>query len=163
MVKCYFNLQFSGINYTNEMIEKTLKAKQAATLKSSCLENNLSLTKTNCNCNNSNVEANNKISISVIKFDEKKDIEDEENILKRCKLNKNAAIIGLLKSHKISLSDLQIPSDSIRVKDKGDINIQVCINCYVKIYGYYTYTINQMSYNKKHLYNRMKILLHHVI
>ncbi|XP_076291286.1 uncharacterized protein LOC143214303 isoform X2 [Lasioglossum baleicum] len=80
-----------GINYSNENLEEHWKARQIqAKLKSSA--------KIDPVPNNSSNKT--------------EDIEGEEDWLRKSKLHKNAAIRGLLKTHKISLHDLQIPKKS---------------------------------------------------
>ncbi|XP_043264775.1 uncharacterized protein LOC122404665 isoform X2 [Colletes gigas] len=119
--------EFSDTDYTNEMIEKNLKAKQSAASlnsKETYADNSFLFVKTDCNSSNVNVEANDKTSMSVIELDGQEYIETEANILKRCKLNKNAAFIGLLKTNKISLSDLQVPNDSNYTKHNSDTSAQ---------------------------------------
>ncbi|XP_076633527.1 uncharacterized protein LOC143347839 isoform X2 [Colletes latitarsis] len=119
--------EFSGTDYTNEMIEKNFNAKQSAASlnsKEPYVDNNFCFVKTNYNSNNVNVEASDKTSMAVIKIDEREHTETEANILKRYKLNKNAAFIGLLKTNKISLSDLQIPNDSKYTKHNSDTSTQ---------------------------------------
>lgn len=84
-----------GIDYSNEKLEEQWKVRQLeASLSSQVLNKKLDS------------------SLSEIKTDEKHKIKDEENILKQCKLNKNAAIRGLIKHQLISVKDLEIPVNS---------------------------------------------------
>ncbi|KZC13766.1 PREDICTED: uncharacterized protein LOC107191980 [Dufourea novaeangliae] len=92
-----------GINYSNENLEEHWKARQVGASLST-------FDKTNSNCTNS--------------CDETENIEDEELVLKKCKLNKNAAIRGLLRNHQISLHDLHIPSNSVDVERESGTNLQ---------------------------------------
>ncbi|XP_076375526.1 uncharacterized protein LOC117219422 isoform X1 [Megalopta genalis] len=92
-----------GINYSNQILEEQWKAKQ--------IKANLNAAvKTGYNYNNtcSKVES----------------IEDEEYLLKKYRLHKNAAIRGLLKNHKISLNDLQIPNKSDTIGEKEEAHVQ---------------------------------------
>ncbi|KAG6801627.1 hypothetical protein HZU73_03009 [Apis mellifera caucasica] len=102
-----------GINYSNEYLQDHWKIRQ--------MEASLNI-KSNNDCKNSTTEIHKQITI--LKTDNKndidcKDIEDKENILKECGLHKNAVIRSLLKSHIISLNDLQIPNNCKNIKIKN--------------------------------------------
>lgn len=127
-----FNLQANyGINYSNEYLQDHWKIRQ--------MEASLNI-KSNNDCKNSTTEIHKQITI--LKTDNKndidcKDIEDKENILKECGLHKNAVIRSLLKSHIISLNDLQIPNNCKNIKIKNT-NLQVCIKNHSTFYIFTT-------------------------
>ncbi|XP_031847029.1 uncharacterized protein LOC116433260 isoform X2 [Nomia melanderi] len=90
-----------GINYSNENLEKHLKARQIeATLNSSVKDDS----------------KNNDVT---------GDVENEEYFLKLYKLNRNAAIRGLLRNHKISLHDLRRPNTSKHKEHKSETHVQL--------------------------------------
>lgn len=70
-------------------------------------------------------------TIPALRINENERREDEQDVLKKCGLNRNAVIKGLLNNQIISLNDLCVPNDSrsndVDVKSKECINIQVCI------------------------------------
>ncbi|XP_078046868.1 uncharacterized protein LOC144475149 isoform X2 [Augochlora pura] len=78
-----------GVNYSNKNVEEQWRTRQTR-------DDLKSTVKTDCSDNN----PLNKVE----------NIEDEEYLLKKCKLHKNAAIRGLLRNNKISLNDLQTPN-----------------------------------------------------
>ncbi|XP_029041212.1 uncharacterized protein LOC114875272 isoform X1 [Osmia bicornis bicornis] len=116
-----------GIDYSNEKLEEQWRIRQTeANLKSHDTISNKSSSSINNNYgyNNSNVESGTDSSLSEIKTVERKQTEVEETILKKCRLNKNAAIRGLLKNHMISTKDLQMPVGSTDVGYKNNIDVQ---------------------------------------
>ncbi|XP_026671121.1 uncharacterized protein LOC108627119 isoform X2 [Ceratina calcarata] len=91
-----------GINYSNEASERHWEKETSSVHNKEDLEkSNIAVnTKTNSELmmlGNSNSEEN---------------IQDQENILKQCKLHKNAVVRGLLKQQLIRINDLMLPSDT---------------------------------------------------
>lgn len=76
-----------------------------------------------CDYKNSKAKLDDATCTLDINTNEKHSMEEEESILKKCKLDKNAVIRGLLKNHIISIKDLQIPNG----KHESNADIQVCI------------------------------------
>ncbi|CAD1480591.1 unnamed protein product, partial [Heterotrigona itama] len=103
-----------GINYSNEKLEEHWKIRQKkASLYSKDTSFEKNIQSDNCDHKNLTTEISNENT----KIEDKDNIENVENILKKCRLNKNAVIKGLLKSQKISINDLYVPNDSIDKKD----------------------------------------------
>nr|XP_012137670.1 PREDICTED: uncharacterized protein LOC105662113 isoform X2 [Megachile rotundata] len=114
-----------GIDYSNETLEEQWKIRQLeASLKSQVLDKKLSLVNNHCDYKNSVVGTDIDSSLSEIKTDEKHKIKDEENILKQCRLNKNAAIRGLIKRQLISVKDLEVPDNSTDVRYENNKHVQ---------------------------------------
>nr|KAF7421756.1 hypothetical protein H0235_009592 [Vespula pensylvanica] len=104
-----------GISYSNKFLEYQWKLKQMRNnLDTENVNTNISNSKTYSNCNN-DVKSSN---VQIINTDKSKKIENNEDshsiqeVLKQCKLEKNALILGLLNSKQITIEDLQIPSKS---------------------------------------------------
>lgn len=120
-----------GIDYSNEKLEEQWRIRQTEANLRSLDSNKSSPSITNSyGYNNSNLESGTDSSLSEIKTDKGKQTEVEETILKKCRLNKNAAIRGLLRNHMISTNDLQVPVGSMDVKYKSNIDVQVRINIF---------------------------------
>ncbi|OAD57512.1 hypothetical protein WN48_01921 [Eufriesea mexicana] len=110
------------MHYANENIEKHWKNRQMKTNSNS--KDNIfpeTLVPNNCHENSSTEVCN---TISMLRTNENKRTEDAEDILKKCGLNRNALIKGLLNNHIISVKDLDIPNDYTDVKSKKCINVQ---------------------------------------
>ncbi|KAK1128075.1 hypothetical protein K0M31_003560 [Melipona bicolor] len=101
-----------GINYSNEKLEEHWKMRQKeASLSSKDTSFKKDVQSDNCDDKNliTEVSGNTKI-------EDKDNIENIESILKKCRLNKNAVVRGLLNSQKISINDLYLPNDSTDIK-----------------------------------------------
>ncbi|XP_076243856.1 uncharacterized protein LOC143185044 [Calliopsis andreniformis] len=107
-----------GIDYSNESLEEHWRRRQETSRRSSTSSDDTLMFK------KSPAKVIDKPSTSKTQIDDKKNIVDEEYVLKQCKLDKNAAIRGLLKNQKISLNDLQIPDNVINVGYGNNTNIQ---------------------------------------
>ncbi|KOC65408.1 hypothetical protein WH47_09987 [Habropoda laboriosa] len=125
-IACSVREANDGISYSNENFEVVWKARQleARNSKSKILEKEASSIKSVYDNNNLAKEIGNEISELSNGTNERKCIEDEESILKQCRLNKNAVIRGLLRNHTISLKDLCMPNDYIDLQHKNSTSVQ---------------------------------------
>ncbi|XP_076670252.1 uncharacterized protein LOC143369774 [Andrena cerasifolii] len=107
-----------GVDYSNESLEKHWRERQDATSMSSEEASSMFMKPT--------VEVSNEASVSETEAttENNENVLEEENILKQCKLNKNAAIRGLLRNRKISLTDLQMPSSFVYAEGAHTITVQ---------------------------------------
>lgn len=111
-----------GVNYSNEKLEEHWKLRQMkASLKAKDYTFKENLKSDNYD---STTETYNGISMLETSAKDKNNTENVENTLKKCGLNKNAVIKGLLKSNTISINDLHIPNDCTNIRQSS---IQVCI------------------------------------
>ncbi|KOX74443.1 hypothetical protein WN51_00426 [Melipona quadrifasciata] len=102
-----------GINYSNEKLEEHWKMRQKeASLCSKDTSFKKDVQSGNYNDKNLITEVSNENT----KIEDKDNIENIESILKKCRLNKNAVVRGLLNSQKISINDLYLPNDSTDIK-----------------------------------------------
>ncbi|XP_033361132.1 uncharacterized protein LOC117239564 isoform X1 [Bombus vosnesenskii] len=115
-----------GVNYSNEKLEEHWKLRQMkASLKSKDCTFKENLKSDTCDYKNSTTETCNGISMLETSTKDKNNIENVESTLKKCGLNKNAVIKGLLKSHTISINDLHIPNDCTNIRQNNIQNENV--------------------------------------
>ncbi|XP_053989164.1 uncharacterized protein LOC128881827 [Hylaeus volcanicus] len=108
--------EYSGISYSNELIERNIKARQkTVSLNSNKPLGKFALRETSYSHSDSSTET---------VTPEINEPETKETILQKCKLNRNAAIMGLLKTNKISIDDLQMPNNFKCTKDNSESNLQ---------------------------------------
>lgn len=123
-----------GVNYSNKYFEDQWKSKQP-NCTSNVELNNTSTSSSKSSCSfKSDIETSNE---SIIKqYESKEKTEQTEGCvivqesLQKCKFSKNAVILGLLNSNKITLEDLKIPKqlnlkneDSLKQSDTQTDNI----------------------------------------
>ncbi|CAK9821530.1 hypothetical protein ANTRET_LOCUS242 [Anthophora retusa] len=123
-IACSVREANGGISYSNENFEVLWKSKQMEfrNSDSNVLEKDLSSVKSLYEDDNSTKEIDNEI----LSDNNNKSycIEDEESILKMCRLDKNAVIRGLLRNRIISLKDLCASNNCIDLKHKSSTNVQ---------------------------------------
>lgn len=110
----YINMVNGGINYSNECIEQHWKSRQQETdINLQIEETNVQSTSSQSKNKDSEITCTGNSSQTDILKDEatihKCSSEQVTEVLKKCKLNRNAAIQGLIKERKIKLEDLKIP------------------------------------------------------
>ncbi|KAK2574943.1 hypothetical protein KPH14_008708 [Odynerus spinipes] len=118
-----------GVSYSNKSLEDHWKLKQSdcnsnmrhfkantSTFKSSCSYSNITET--------SNVE-DKKSNKPKENIENNEDSNSVHEVLKKCKLSKNAVILGLLNSNKITLEDLQIPEKSNFKNEKSQTHSDI--------------------------------------
>ncbi|CAK9813651.1 hypothetical protein ANTPLA_LOCUS7928 [Anthophora plagiata] len=127
-IACSVREANGGISYSNENFEVLWKSRQieSRNSNSNVLEKDPSSVKSLYEDDNSTKETDNKNKSYCN--------EDEESILKMCRLNKNAVIRGLLRNRIISLKDLCAPNNCIDLNHKSSTNVQVCIRNYFELF-----------------------------
>lgn len=108
-------------DYSNETTERHWEKMQR---EASSVHNRKDLEVSNIAANGQTSSELSTLESSKSKEDIKENVKDEENILKQCKLNKNAVIRGLLKQHLITVNDLVPPADA---ENKDSDKIEVCV------------------------------------
>lgn len=116
-IDAYISMANGGVNYSNECIEEHWKSRQqeATENEQEEEENNQPCSSQNKDMDNGNMatetgsqsdHSNNEITMH------NHNLEHVEEVLRKCRLNRNAAIHGLIKEHIIKLEDLNIPGES---------------------------------------------------
>ncbi|XP_076754022.1 uncharacterized protein LOC143425252 [Xylocopa sonorina] len=106
-----------GITYANEDFERHWRNKHVKPITNS---------DDTASKQNVTLDAESSHETSLLKYDTNKreTFENNETILKKCGLHRNAVIRGLLRNHTISLSDLHIPKNCSNATDKHGTNVQ---------------------------------------